>query len=80
MLNLVEKPKPEDAPERPIIASVRVTTDTPIIQEGVESNLPFPAPIVAMLEELKALIPERALKNIEKNTSEQTRISPTRQK
>jgi len=60
-------PKPENAPERPIVASVRVSTDTPIVQEGVESNLPFPAPIVAMLEELKALMPDRALKNIEKN-------------
>jgi hypothetical protein len=59
-------PKPEGAVERPIIASVRVSTDTPIVQEGVESNLPFPAPIVAMLDELKALMPERALKNIEK--------------
>jgi hypothetical protein len=36
-------PKPENAPERPIIASVRVSTDTPIMQEGVESNLPFPS-------------------------------------
>jgi hypothetical protein len=51
---------------------VRVSTDTPIVQEGVESNLPFPAPIVAMLEELKALIPERALKNIEKNAKAKT--------
>jgi hypothetical protein len=59
-------PKPDNAPERPIIASVRVSTDTPIVQEGVESNLPFPAPIVAMLDELKALMPKRALKNIEK--------------
>lgn len=59
-------PKPEGAVERRIIASVRVSTDTPIVQEGVESNLPFPAPIVAMLDELKALMPERALKNIEK--------------
>lgn len=66
-VTVVLLPKPENAPERPIIASVRVSTDTPIMQEGVESNLPFPAPIVAMLEELKALMPERALKNIEKN-------------
>ena len=42
------------------------------MQEGVESNLPFPAPIVAMLEELKALIPDRALKNIEKNAKAKT--------
>lgn len=65
-------PKPEGAVERPIIASVRVSTDTPIVQEGVESNLPLPAPIVAMLEELRALMPERALKNIEKNANAKT--------
>jgi hypothetical protein len=65
-------PKPDNAPERPIVASVRVSTDTPIVQEGVESNLPFPAPIIAMLEELKVLMPERALKNIEKNAKAKT--------
>lgn len=65
-------PKPDNAPERPIVASVRVSTDTPIVQEGVESNLPFPAPIVAMLEELKTLIPDRALKKMEKNAKAKT--------
>ena len=65
-------PKPDNAPERPIVASVRVSTDTPIVQEGVESNLPFPAPIVAMLEELKAQIPGRALKKIEKDAKAKT--------
>jgi hypothetical protein len=65
-------PKPENAAERPMIASVRVSQDTPIVQEGVESNLSFPAPIVGMLEELKALMPERALKNIERNAKEKT--------
>jgi len=69
-------PKPENAAERSIIASVRVSQDTPIVQEGVESNLPFPAPIVAMLEELKALMPERALKNIEKHAKEKTATAP----
>ena len=72
-------PKPENAPERPIVASVRVSTDTPIMQEGTESNIPFPAPIVAMLEELKALMPDRALKNIEKNAKAKTAatVKPT---
>ena len=72
-------PKPENAPERPIVASVRASTDTPIVQESVESNFPFPAPIVAMLEELKALMPERALKNIEKNAKAKTvtAVKPT---
>ena len=68
-------PKPSDAPERPIIVSVRVSTDTPIMQEGVESNLPLPSPIAAMLEELKALMPERALKNIEKNAKAKTSVT-----
>jgi hypothetical protein len=66
-VTVVLLPKQEDAAERSIIVSVRVATDTPIVQEGVESNLPLPTPILAMLEELKALIPERGLKNIEKN-------------
>lgn len=66
-VTVVLLPKQEDAAERSIIVSVRVATDTPIIQEGVESNLPLPTPILAVLEELKALIPERGLKNIEKN-------------
>ena len=72
-------PKPDNGPERPIIVSVRVSTDTPIMQEGVESSLPFPAPIVGMLEELKALMPERALKNIQKTAQAKTArpVKPT---
>jgi hypothetical protein len=65
-------PKPDDAPERLIIASVRVSTDTPIMQEVVESNLPFPAPVIDMLDQIKSLMPERALKNIEKNAKAKT--------
>ena len=68
-------PKAGGAPERSLVASVRVSTDTPIVQEGVESDLPFPAPIVAMLEELKTLMPERALKSIEKNAKAKAPIS-----
>jgi hypothetical protein len=66
-VTVVLLPKQEELAERQIIASVRVASDTPIVQEGIESNLSFPAPILAMLEELKTLIPERGLKNIEKN-------------
>lgn len=65
-------PKADNASERPIVASVRVSTDTPIVQEGVESNLPFPAPISAMLEELTSLMPERALRSVEKNAKAKT--------
>ncbi len=66
-VSVVLLPKQDEVAERHIIASVRVATDTPIVQEGVESNLPFPTPILAMLDELKTLIPERGLKNIAKN-------------
>ena len=66
-VTVVLLPKQEKANERSIIASVRVANDTPIVQEGVESNLPFPAPVLAMLDELKTLIPERGLKHIAKN-------------
>ena len=76
-VTVVLLPRQDEAAERPMIASVRVSTDTPIIQEGVESNLPFPAPIVAMLDELKALMPERALKNIEKNAKEKA-VTPVK--
>jgi hypothetical protein len=66
-VTVVLLPKQNEVAERSIIVSVRVSTDTPIIQEGVESNLPLPIPILVMLDELKTLIPERGLKNIEKN-------------
>jgi hypothetical protein len=66
-ITVVLLPKQEEAAERAIIASARVATDTPIVQEGVESDFPLPTPILTMLDELKALIPERGLKNIEKN-------------
>ena len=66
-VTVVLLPKQEDEAERSIIVSVRVSTDTPIVQEGVESNLPLPTPILAMLDKLKTLIPERGLKNIAKN-------------
>jgi hypothetical protein len=75
-VTVVLLPKQDEAEERSIIASVRVSTDTPILQEGVESNLRFPTPITAMLDELKALMPERGLKNIEKNAKTKTAAVP----
>jgi len=71
---VVLMPKPADATERTIVVSVRAGNDTPIVQTGVESNLPFPPQINAMLDELKALLPTRALKRIEKDAK--TKISP----
>ena len=71
---IVLMPKLAEATERPIVVSVRAGNDTPIVQTGVESNLPFPTQINAMLDELKALLPTRALKRIEKDAK--TKISP----
>ena len=64
---IVLMPKLAEATERPIVVSVRAGNDTPIVQTEVESNLPFPTQINAMLDELKALLPTRALKRIEKD-------------
>ncbi len=58
-----------------MIVSVRAGNDTPVVQTGVESDLPFPAQIDAMLEELKALLPTRALKRMEKEAK--GKITPT---
>ncbi len=60
-------PKPADAVDRMIVVSVRAGSDTPIVQTGMESDLPFPLQISAMLDELKGLLPTRALKRIEKD-------------
>ena len=60
-------PKLPEAPERTIITSIRAGSDTPIVQTDVERNMPFPAQITQMLDELKAALPGRALKCIEKS-------------
>jgi hypothetical protein len=71
---VVLMPKPSDTTERAIVVSVRAGNDTPIVQTEVESNLPFPTQISGMLDELKALLPTRALKRIEKDAK--TKIGP----
>lgn len=52
--------------ERTVTVSVRVNRDTPVVQSCLESELPFPAPILSLLEELKALLPGRAMESIQK--------------
>ena len=59
-------PKLADSTERVVVTSIRADDDTPIVQTDVEGNLPFPAQINQMLDELKAALPGRALKFIEK--------------
>ncbi len=61
---------------RNIIVSVRAGNDTPVLQTGLESDSPFPGQIKAMLEELKALLPTRALKRIEKDAKGKITSTP----
>ena len=60
-------PKPAGESVRVAVISLRAGSGTPIVQTGIESDLEFPAQIDCMLEELKALLPARALKRLEKD-------------
>jgi hypothetical protein len=68
-----------DSEERPMTVSVRVNRDTPLVQSCGESELPFPAPILAMLEELNGLLPGRAMECIQKaaKSAKNTKRKPT---
>jgi hypothetical protein len=52
--------------ERTVTVSIRVNRDTPLVQSCLELELPLPAPILAMMEELKTLLPGRAMESIQK--------------
>jgi hypothetical protein len=65
---MVLMPKLPDATERTVVTSIRAGSDTPIVQTFAEGNLPFPAQINQMLDELKSALPGRALKQIERST------------
>ncbi|HEX2994351.1 MAG TPA: hypothetical protein VHP14_05990 [Anaerolineales bacterium] len=69
-------PTSEGQAERNIAVSVRAGNDTPVVLTGVESDFPLPAQIRAMLEELKTLLPGRALKRLEKDTKGKTTPTP----
>ena len=68
-----------EAEERTVTVSVRANHDTPLVQSYPELELPFPAPITAMLEELKALLPGRAMESIQKaaKSAKRTKRKPT---
>lgn len=66
----------EGEAERQLVVSVRAGGDTPIVLAGPASEFPLPAPITAMLDELKELLPTRAMKKIEKETKEKSRTNP----
>jgi hypothetical protein len=58
-------PQTEGA-DRMVTVSIRANRDTPLVHSCLESELPLPAPILAMLEELKVLLPGRAMESIQK--------------
>jgi hypothetical protein len=69
---MVLMPKVLDTTERTIVTSIRAGGDTPIVQTDVEGNVSFPAQIIQMFDELKAALPGRALKHIEKSAKTKT--------
>ncbi len=73
---MVLMPKLLDSTERTIVTSIRVGGDTPIVQTEVEENVDFPPQIIQMLDELKATLPGRALKHIEKSAKAKVNVVP----
>lgn len=71
---MVLLPKLGDVAERALVVSVRAGGDTPIVLTDLESNITFPPSINSMLDELRALLPSRALKRIEKDAK--NKIAP----
>ena len=71
-------PQTEGA-ERVVTVSVRANRDTPLVHSCLESELLFPSPIIAMLDELKALLPGRAMESIQKaaKSAKKTKRKPT---
>lgn len=73
---MVLMPKLPDETERTMVTSVRAGGDTPIVQTDVEGNLPFPIQVNQMLDELKAALPGRALKHIERSAKSKVTAVP----
>lgn len=66
----------EGEAERRVVVSIRAGNDTPIVRSGSASEFPLPTPITSMLDELKELLPTRAMKKIEKEAKEKSRTDP----
>lgn len=66
----------EGETERKMVVSIRAGNDTPIVQSGSTSEFPLPTPITSMLDELKELLPTRAMKKIEKEAKTQAKSKP----
>lgn len=63
----------EGEAERRMAVSIRAGGDTPIVLTGPASEFPLPTPITALLDELKELLPTRAMQKLEKEAKEKSR-------
>jgi hypothetical protein len=63
----------EGETERRMAVSIRTGGDTPIVLAGPASEFPLPPPITALLDELKELLPTRAMQKIEKEAKEKSK-------
>lgn len=63
----------EGEAERRMAVSIRTGGDTPIVLAGPASEFPLPPPITAVLDELKELLPTRAMQKIEKEAKEKSK-------
>jgi hypothetical protein len=63
----------EGEAERRMVVSVRAGSDTPIVLSGPACDFPLPIPITTLLDELKELLPARAMKKIEKEAKEKSK-------
>lgn len=71
---MVLMPQEEDA-ERKLVVSIRSGNDTPIVLAGLASDFPLSPPITTLLEELKELLPARALQKIEKEAQARSKTN-----
>ena len=65
----------EDESERKMVVSIRSGNDTPIVLTGVASEFPLPPSITTLLDELKELLPARAMQKIEKEAKARSKTN-----
>lgn len=66
----------EDESERRMVVSIRTGNDTPIVLTGTASDFPLPPSITTLLDELKELLPARAMQQIEKEAKKKSKAAP----
>lgn len=65
----------EDETERRMVVSIRTANDTPVVLTGTASEFPLPASVTTLLDELKELLPARAMSKIQKEAKEKSKLT-----